>query len=97
MIKGEVERLTQVNSQLDTNVQRLKSELNCAHLKSRRFESDAEGYQMEISNLQNELAELKLGLDKFDHKETQEKQHKIVMAAKISELEKELKPLRFVE
>ena len=41
-----------------------------------------------------ELIEAKHGQDQIDKKDNLEKQNKIVMAAKINELEKELRPLR---
>ena len=92
--QGEVQRLSGLVTDLEGTVERTKAELGAAHARERRIEVQLSERDAEVAQLEADLSSARLGRDTVVSKETDNRQQRAVMAAKISELEKELDPLR---
>ena len=52
--QGETERVTNINSDLQRNIDRLKTELAASHLKNRKLDAELSEREIEMANLEKE-------------------------------------------
>ena len=92
--QGEVQRLTGLLDEREKSLERTKAENGAIEARERRLQVQLAERDAELAQLEADLGEARLGRDTVVSKETDNKQQRALMTAKISELEKELDPLR---
>merc|ERR1711892_1636892 len=97
-LREKVARFETNSETIDQGVIRLKVQLEeeqgACDARERRLQVQLAERDADLAQLEADLGSARLGRDTVVSKETDNKQQKAVMAAKISELEKELNPLR---
>merc|ERR1711892_52906 len=89
--QGEVSRLTGLIDHLEKSLETTKAEQGACDARERRLQVQLAERDADLAQLEADLGSARLGRDTVVSKETDNKQQKAMMAAKISELEKELK------
>lgn len=92
--QSENAKLTSCRDAHERKIEMMKSDRNAHAARITNLESELNDKSIELASMERELISYRIGRNTGVEKEHQEKTQKIILAAKITELEKELRPLR---